>query len=171
MSDLTWSHGEGRPNSSNSLFWWMRTRRFSVTTCTCARALITSSLSHHTRSSRLQSTQTHLLTGQAARKEVNIWGVHTIRPCGWNPPLTVDKLEFFSPHSSLSSICVSVIVGYTTSLLSETAQNLLREGKSLSYMCTLPYIYQHTVAVWWLFRLLWLLTGSNCHLNISFYYY
>lgn len=52
----------------------------------------------------LQSTQTHLLAGQAARKEVNIWGVRTIRPRGWNPPLTVDFFLFF--HCTLSFMCL-----------------------------------------------------------------
>lgn len=48
--------------------------------------------SRSTQLSWLHSTQTHLLTRQAARKEVNIWGVEATWPCGQDTPLTVDKL-------------------------------------------------------------------------------
>lgn len=137
--DLTSGGGQ---KSSNSLFWWMRMHRFYLTTRTRARSDPDRLLPLSPHTPLLTPKHTNTPPDRAGgRNKVNIRGVGTIKPPGWNPPLAVDKFEsFLFFHCSLSSVCASVIVGYRMSPLSETAQSLPSEAKFLPYRCTLPDI-------------------------------
>lgn len=61
----------------------------------------------------LQSTQTHLLTRRAGRKEVNIWGVAATWSRGPDPPLTVGKLYRVFYNAALSLLSLSSPGGFT----------------------------------------------------------